>query len=424
MKPLCPPFFGLRHGAAWALALLGSAQAAPAEDPLARWLPDSQQVAPVLQASPTIAAARAQRDALLARAQATQTGSHEWALRLSQQSRRVQEPDARFSETSASLERPLRLWGKAGLDRALAEQGRNVARIGLADALHEASRQLMQRWFDALRAQREVASAGRELGLAQTLHRQSRIRLQQGDISALDTRLVEAELQRAEAAQIQAQSRQASAHATLQRLYPGLPSPVWPQTGDFVPPPAEDADQALQTFLSQHHELNLARAEALRQQRLAERLDKERWPDPTVGVYTARERAGAEQVVGLSLSVPLPGSYRQSQARAAQAEALAAQDRVRQLEAQLSADFSARWQQWQHGQRALAAIQAAADAQSQAAEKSLLAYTLGEHSMTELIQNRRLANEQRLARDRLQLEQVQAWALLQLDLHRVWDLDD
>ncbi len=419
-----PARIWVRHCAVWALALLGNAQAATADDPLARWLPDSRQVAPVLHASPAIAAARAQRDALVARAQATQTGPHEWALRLSQQSRRVQEPDARFSETSASLERPLRLWGKAGLDRDLAEQGRQVAHIGLADALHEASRQLMQRWFDALRAEREVASAGRELGLAQTLHRQSRIRLQQGDISALDTRLVEAELQRAEAAQSQARSRQAGAQATLQQLYPGLPSPVWPQADDFAPPPADDERQALQDFLGQHHELKLLRAEALRLQQLAERLDKDRWPDPTVGIYTARERAGAEQVVGLSLSVPLPGSYRQSQARAAQADALAALDRVRQLERQLGADFTARWQQWQHGQRALAAIQAAADAQSQAAEKSLLAYTLGEHSMTELIQNRRLANEQRLARDRLQLEQVQAWALLQLDLHRVWDLDD
>ncbi len=122
--------------------------------------------------------------------------------------------------------------------------------------------------------------------------------------------------------------------------------------------------------------------------------------------------------------MPLPGQYRQSQARAAQAEAQVAQDRLRQMELQLGAEFAARWQQWHQGQQALAATQAAAEVQSQAAEKSLLAYTLGEHSMTELIQNRRLANEQRLARDRLQLDQVQGWALLQLDLHRIWDLDD
>ena len=412
---------------ALALACLvasGSAQAEPSDDTLNRWLPSATQVAAALNASPTIAAARAQREAQLERAQAIQVGPHEWALRLSQHSRRVQDPSSRFNETSATLERPVRLWGKADLDRQLAEQNREVARIGLADALHEASRQLMLRWIDVLRAQREAASATRELALAQSLHRQALVRLRQGDIAPLDARLAEAELQRAQAMQLQAQARQTGTQASLLHLYPGLTTPAWPQADTFAPTPGEEAKEALRIYLSQHHELKLMRAEALRLQGLADRLDKDRWPDPTLGVYTSRERAGAEQVLGLSLSVPLPGQYRQSQARAAQAEAQVAQDKLRQMELQLGAEFAARWQQWQQGQQALVATQAAAEVQSQAAEKSLLAYTLGEHSMTELIQNRRLANEQRLARDRLQLDQVQGWALLQLDLHRIWDLDD
>ena len=44
--------------------------------------------------------------------------------------------------------------------------------------------------------------------------------------------------------------------------------------------------------------------------------------------------------------------------------------------------------------------------------------------MTELIQNRRLAKEQQLASDRLLLDLVQAQALIALDRHQLWDLDD
>ena len=399
-----------RHGLlALALVALGASvtQAQSLED----WLPSTAQVAPVLQASPLIQSARARQEAQLQRARGLEAGSGEWAVRLNQQQRRVRDPQERFAETTLALERPLRLWGKAGMDARIAEQDREVARIGLADALHEASRTLLTQWFAALRARLDADSAERELQLARELDRQARVRLRQGDISQLDARLAQAELQRSA--------------AQLQRLYPGLPEPRWPQ-GDALPPPlpTQPLDAALQEFLAHHHELNLLRAEARRQQQLAERVERDRWPDPSVGLYTARERAGGEQLVGLSLAMPLSGTYRESQARAAQAEAQALAQRVQQLERELGAQFEARWLQLTQQQQALVALRAAAATQRLAADKSLTAYTLGEHSMTELIQNRRLANEQQLASQRLLLDGLQSRALIELDAHRLWDLDD
>lgn len=157
---------------------------------------------------------------------------------------------------------------------------------------------------------------------------------------------------------------------------------------------------------------------------MAERVERDRWPDPNVGLYTARERAGGEQLVGLSLAMPLSGTYRESQARAAQADAQALAQRVQQLERELGAQFEARWLQLAQQQQALVALRAAAATQRVAADKSLTAYTLGEHSMTELIQNRRLANEQQLASQRLLLEGLHSRALIELDAHRLWDLDN
>jgi hypothetical protein len=143
-----------------------------------------------------------------------------------------------------------------------------------------------------------------------------------------------------------------------------------------------------------------------------------------VGLYAARERAGAEQLVGVSLVMPLAGAYRESQARAAQAEALALSERLQQLERELRAQFEARWLRYAQYVQAWGALRAAAATQRRVADKSLTAYTLGEHSMTELIQNRRLANEQHRASQRLLLETLHHRAHLELDSHRLWDWDD
>src|SRR5574343_1435571 len=257
-----------RHGLlALALVALGApvAHAQSLED----WLPSTTQVAPVLQASPLIQSARARQEAQLQRARGLEAGSGEWAVRLNQQQRRVLDTQERFAETTLALERPLRLWGKAGMDARIAEQDREVARIGLADALHEASRALLTQWFGALRARLDADSAERELQLARELDRQAQVRLRQGDVSQLDARLAKAELQRSEATSRLAQAELQRSIAQLQRLYPGLPPPRGPE--DDVPTPALPAqplEAALQDFLTHHHELNLLRTEARRQQQL------------------------------------------------------------------------------------------------------------------------------------------------------------
>ena len=418
------PSWALPWSLGLSLLLAGPSQAAGAHA-LGDWLPQAAEVAPVLLATPQVQAARAHEQAQLQRARGTEAGSAEWLLRMNQQQRRLRDPQERFAESTVTLERPLRLWGKAAMDAQLAEREREVARIGYSDALHEASRQLLSQWFDTLRAQAEREGAEREGALARELARQARVRLAHGDVSALDARLAEAELQRSEASVHLAEAALSRQHAQLQRLYPGLPAPRLPSARGADPVAStEDLASALHAFLAQHHELRLLRAQAQRQQQLAERLERERWPDPSVGVYHARERAGSEQLLGLTLAMPLSGRYRESQALAAQAEAQALQAQVQQLERELTAGFEARWRQLALQQQALAALRTAADTQQQAAEKSLSAYTQGEHSMTELIQNRRLASEQRRAAQRLQLDWLHTLASIELDAHRLWDLDD
>ena len=408
---------GLCCAAHWA-----HGQTAPSE-PVLAYLPPAQTVQQVLLASPSVQAAMAQKSAQMHRAQMTALGTAEFSVRMNQQSRRVQTPQERFAETSIALERPLRWWGKARLDADLADQGREVARIGYADALHEASRSLMQQWFQLRRAQVDLDRTTQDLRLAEALLRQAQVRLQQGDISQLDADLAQADVLRCQAAWQGAQSQDRALRIALGRQYPGLPlEPApWPNLAlPDLPPMAA----LLPSFLDEHHELKLWRAEAARMRLQAERIDKERWPDPTLGVYTMRERQGAEQVLGVSLSWPLAGQARQSHALAVQAEAQNTQDKVRQLEVQLSADFESRWTQLQLQKQAATHLQRAASIQAQAADKSLKAYAVGEHTMTELLHNRRLANEQARDSERLRWEVIERQALLTLDLHQIWDFDE
>ena len=396
---------------------------AQAQDVLSAWLPPVDRVQSIVKNSHGILAAQSQQAAQLQRARATEVGAGEFNLRMSQQNRRVTDPGGRFNEQLLSLERPVRWWGKAGLDANLAEKSRQVARIGYADALHEASRELMRQWFalHQLALTRESASA--QARLSQELHRQAQLRLKQGDISQLDASLAQAELQRAQAALAVSQAQWTAAWAQVQKRYPGLPEPVWPAAPSQVPElPA--LQPLVQEFLQNHHELNLRRADMQRLRLLAERMDRDRLPDPVLGVYAARERAGAESMVGVSVGLALPGAARQAHAAAALAEANQLEEQVQQMVLELGSAFEARWLNLQMQRQALVGLQSAAQTQAGAVAQSLKAFAMGEHSMTELIQNRRLAQESLRESQRLQLDLVEAWALMNLDLHRIWDFDE
>lgn len=410
-------------GACCLLRVWAQTPAPAVPDPVQAFLPPEALAKATLLASPALQAALKQKSAHLHRAQMTAAGSGEFSVRLTQQNRRVPLAGERFAETGISIERPVRWWGKAPLDAALAEQSRQVAHIGYADALHEASRELLRQWFALRRAQLDLDSAATGQALAQELHRQAQVRLKNGDVSALDAQLAQAEWARAQAAWQSAQAQQDSARITLARLYPGLPLAMpWP---DFSTLPEWPALAGLQsTFLQHHHELNLWRAEVQRLHLLAERLDKDQRPDPTLGLYTMRERQGAEQIVGVSLSLPLGGQARTRHALAALEEARSAQDMLQQLEWQLGADFEARWTRLQHLRQVARHLETAARIQQAAANKSVKAYAVGEHTMTELLQNQRLASEQRRNSALQQLEAIELHALLALDLHQIWDFDN
>lgn len=409
-------------GTAWALTLPLAASAAVQAQ---RYLPAEAVVKQALLASPGIQSARAQQEALNLRAHTLRIGHAEFTLRANLQQRRVPQSQERFNENTLSLERPVRWWGKSALDGQLSDKTQALAAIGFNDAMHEASRELMKLWFAHAQAALAQAQAQQQLDSVSQIHQLAQARFKQGEIARMDVELSQAEVLRAQAALQLSQAELANAAAAVHSRYPDLPLSAQalrievPALGDF------DAPQATlrQLFLEQNHELNMQRLDAERLQLWAQRAQLERMPDPTLGVYSARDRGGAEQVTGLSLSFPLPGEARRDTAQATLADAQAAADKVRRLQQQLSAEFDQGWQRF-HSQRAAAAqLQQAADTQQRAADKSRKAYALGEHSLFEMLMIARAAHEQQFAASRMQLDMLQSLALLQLELHQIWDFD-
>jgi len=397
-----------------------------ADATLAPHLPAENAVKEALLASPLIHAAQAKKNAWTARAQAIDAGNAEFTLRSTAQHRRDVATRNTMYESLVSIERPIRLWGKRTIDADLSTKTQVFAEIEFADAMHEGSRDLLKLWFAYKRALADEKNAGMTLDLARKMLRLTQSQLKQGEISNRDAELAKAEFERISAMQSIAQAQRASAATAISRRYPTL---VLPQEGigaDNAPLPQlmEPMEHMRDAFLEKNHELHMMRSEAQRLKLVAERMSRDRYPDPTIGAFSGRERAGSEQTTGVMLSVPFPSAYRGFSADAAFADALVAQDKILLAQQQLGAYFEDIWIQFQHKRDAAENLKSAYQRQALAAEKSTKAYTLGEGTLSDLLLIARMASDNLHACERMQLEVIELLALIRLDMHQIWDFDD
>jgi outer membrane protein TolC len=173
-------------------------------------------------------------------------------------------------------------------------------------------------------------------------------------------------------------------------------------------------------YLRNSHELGMARSEWQRTQALAEKAAAARTPEPTVGLYAGSERGGNERIVGLQLSMPFGGTARSAQHEALLAEAQAAEWRLRDVESRLRAEFRSQWAQAQALSAGAQALDSASRAQNLSAARMQRAYALGEASLADGLNTRRVALQ--TLRDALtaRFDAAYAAARLRLDAHALW----
>lgn len=385
-------------------------------------LPPAALVEKALHTHPAVRAAgsgiaveEANRDRL-------EAGPHEFNLSLGAQRRREEPIDRRNSDREVGLSRAFRLPGKAGIDSALGQAGLDQARHAHGDAMHETARLLLRSWFDW---QREGAAAREWAAQVDILKGQAGAaekRVAAGDAAKIESLLASAQLTQAEAQWAQARTRTQLAADEFARHFPSIPLPE--KIDIPAPQPvAEPFPHWREGILEHNHELRVARTASLRQRMLAQRADADRLPDPTVGLRWSSEKDGQEKIVGLQLSIPLPGSARAATARAATAETGVAAAREAEVIARVEAEARRTYAQAQATQAHWERLDSVAGRMEENARLLDRAWRLGEGQLSDLLAARRLAIENRLAAAQARLDANEARYRLLLDTHRLWPME-
>jgi len=389
-------------------------------------LPPEAAVHDALLRLPELQAARADIDYSATEQRRLKSGPYEWSLR-GETARRRTRLEGNSQDYEISVDRPLRWFGKAGKDQELGEQTVVLAETAYTGVWHEASRALLSAWFELLREERATSRISEQVALSEQLLDGMQKRVRVGDTPKMELLLAQTEHQRLLAMQQQAQQRAKLARIALEQKYPGLPLPsvlsTPPSSMSPLPDISEDMTDWVPRIIAGNHELEQARAQTQQKQLQVERSILERTPDPTVALRYSSERSGEDRIVGVAVSIPLPGDAR----RAGHAGALAQLDRARQEEMQIRNKIEREARQLLI--QALAAKKIAltqAHIRDQAQSNAALvmkAYTLGELAFADTLLAGRQALEAAQAAETAYLDALEIHARLLLDAHRIWCLE-
>lgn len=408
-------------GGIWWLAILLAASSSAAEFPEYPDLPPQAKVQAALKSYPSVQSARFGVKAGEAARERLESGPHEFNLVAGAGRRRVDSGE-RFQEWDVGLERALRLPRKANLDSALGQQGLLLSQNAYGDALHEAGRSLLSRWFAVLRERAQSEQWQRQVSvLKQQLDVVAR-RVKAGDAARLEEDMAQAALMQAEISLGQASLRAENASVELTRHFPALGLPPAQGNPEKPLPLTQDVAHWLDLGLDHNHELMLARSGSKIAQLTAQRADADTIPDPSLGLNLNSERDGSEKVATLVFSIPLPGGARRAASVESQALAgMAAQNEamvIRKVEAEISSAFNSAKSSYLNWQSATAV----SELMQRNEEKMARAYALGEMGLNEVLVARRQGMEARLSATLAQLEAAEARYRLLLDTHQLWPL--
>ncbi|HVY81641.1 MAG TPA: TolC family protein [Steroidobacteraceae bacterium] len=401
-------------------ALLVGAQAAMAAA-YPDVLPPEEATRAAIATSPRVEAAREQVAIALARKRQLEVGQYEWGLAVTGQ-HRTDAIGATYSEQSYELSRGMRLFGKAGADRALGAQVASVGEFAFADAWHEAGRTLLADWFDWLRAKRQAQLLGEQITLLAEQVERTRARVRAGDAPRLEVLLAQTELDRAASARMAAEQRAQELVLQLKQHFPDF-EPGNPQAPGAPELPAGTDDEWVQRILADNHEIALAEGELAQAKLAAERAGLERMPDPTIGFRYSNNFDGNDRVLGVNVTVPIGGAQRRAQYSIARSQANVAAQHAREVRLKVEADarkaalaVRSTYSQWTH----LRDVSASSETNATAVARG---YSLGEFTITELIAARRQSLEAAQAAARAQLDAMEAACRLELEMHEIWSLE-
>ena len=354
-------------------------------------------------------------------AAALRAGSHEWTTRLAAQRRRYGNGD-NSNEWTASLERTIRIGGKAGIDAQLGDNELVIGQARIGEARHEAARALADLWINTLATSRQRELWAEQLSFAQTSHQAVEKRRKAGDASMLDLNVTRADLIEVQRQLSAATTAEAKAKAKLAVRFPNLKYDPRP----LAEPAALDLSlpQWRERILTESDPIKIAEGLLKKAELTAARAKADRIPDPTVGVYAASEVFRNERIIGLSVSIPLSGSYRSERMQQALQEAEAARAMVERQRREEEAQIVEAYVEAEGG---LARWRLASQGLSTTRDSARLtqrAYSLGEADLQTLLLARRQALDASTAAEQARAETLRWQYRLLVDAHLIWALGE
>ncbi len=399
---LCP----LAMRTAWA-----GERAAPTD------LPSAELARQSIDQDPAVIDARRALSAAGHGAAALRAGPNEWTTRLSAQRRRYDQ-GGHSSEWNAALERTIRIGDKAAIDAQTGDSDLAISQAQLDDARHEAARALADLWIDALATSRQRVLWAEQLSFAQTSEQAVEKRRKAGDASSLDLNVAHADLIEVQRQLSAATTAEAKAKAKLSVRFPVLKY----ETKPLAEPTALDMGlpQWRERILAESHPLKIAEGLLKKAELTASRAKADRVPDPTVGVYTASEASRTERIIGLSLSIPLSGSYRSERMQQALAEAEAARAKVETQRREQDAEVVDAYMEATGGLERWRLASQGLSTTFESARLMQRAYALGEADLQSLLLTRRQALDASTAAEQSRVEALRWHYRLLIDAHLLW----
>ena len=405
------------------LLLVGcmAANANEAGDPM---LPPADLVLRAISNTPEVRRAEAGVTAADAQARMRASGSYEGQVTVIPQRRRV-EGDRTYNEWELDVSRPVRLPGKARLDREIGATGLQAAQLSLEDAHHASARRLLAAWSDWQRARLAREQLQQLVDIARRDRDAVARRVTLGDAAERERLAAESALAQSQAALLRAQSTQAQAELAWRSVFPSLPLPERDAGNAYAPPALSGDDEAwVELIVARSHEVGASEALARQKDAQARRARADRVPDPTVGIRMLNDLGGRERAYGVVLGIPLGGSYRQAEAARAGADALSAEADLAVVRRDIEQGARIVVASARAGRAIWLSQHEALQAASASAAKAARAYALGEAGIAELLAARRTEQEAMLAERQAAIDALEAVTRVQVDAHAIWHRHD
>jgi outer membrane protein TolC len=345
-------------------------------------------------------------------------GPHELEITALSQ-RRTDAAGRTGNELEYGVQSGMRWPWKRSLDLQIGGLVREIGELSYIDAWHESARLLLDQWYAWLHAEHTARLLNAQLQVLGQQQAAVARRIEAGDAARLEQQIAAAESLQMRAMLAQAQRDGRLAREVLTRDFPDLPLSLPPLLA--APDELNGPDESwLDEIITHNHEIELANTRRDEAALAAERAQRDRLADPTVGLRYSNNLGGERRVIGLTFNMPVGTAARsagaamaRSDARIAAAEARLVEDAVRAAARSAVTDARYSYRNWQEGQAAQRQLQAVADA-------SARGYSLGEFDLAVMLTARRaaLVAEQDLLDAAIRAQRSQARVLL--DAHRIW----